>query len=386
MGLALLGGCKSGDGPAVDTGAGFDRKAMLDNIAASVLAPAFATFADRADALVSAVTAHAAAQGADTAKRDAALAAWKAATLAWQRAEQMQLGPSASTASAGGEGLRDEIYSWPTVSACAVDQQIVAQGYSDPAFIENKLVNVYGLDALEYLLAHAAAENSCPSTAAINRDGEWAAIAAAEVTKRRADYALVAAQALAKTARALADKWDASKDNFGAKLGGAGSDSSPYKTLDLAVDALFSAMYYVDYVVKDLKVEIPGGLSTNCQTDCANQRESRWANHSKENIVANLEALQAIYRGGDKPGALGFDDWLEARGAKQLAADLDADITAAIAAANKVSPTLGEAIANSPADVTALQQALKRITDKLNNDFVVALKVTIPPLGAGDAD
>ena len=135
MGLALLGGCKSVDGPAVDTGAGFDRKAMLDNIAASVLAPAFATFADRADALVSAVTAHAAAQGADTAKRDAALAAWKAATLAWQRAEQMQLGPSASTASAGGEGLRDEIYSWPTVSACAVAAgrfEVVSDGSMSP--------------------------------------------------------------------------------------------------------------------------------------------------------------------------------------------------------------------------------------------------------------
>ena len=49
-------------------------------------------------------------------------------------------------------------------------------------------------------------------------------------------------------------------------------------------------------------------------------------------------------------------------------------------------PRLGTDAAKAAPFILAPLPEQKRITDKLNNDFVVALKVTIPPLGAGDAD
>ena len=44
------------------------------------------------------------------------------------RHREHQLGPAASALTTGGEGLRDEVYSWPTVNPCRVDQETGCAG------------------------------------------------------------------------------------------------------------------------------------------------------------------------------------------------------------------------------------------------------------------
>src|SRR6185503_17561791 len=65
----------------------------------------------------------------DAGKREAARAAYHRAMDAWQVIEAMLIGPALPRSQPGGAELRDNIYSWPLVSRCAVEEQLVARGY-----------------------------------------------------------------------------------------------------------------------------------------------------------------------------------------------------------------------------------------------------------------
>lgn len=108
----------------------FDQAGMLESFAHNVVQPAHADFLATVQTLVPAVQAWQ--SRPDAASLDAARAAWRQSMRAWSRAEMMQIGPGAPSAAPGGESIRDEIYSWPTISACSVDQQLVSQRYLDP--------------------------------------------------------------------------------------------------------------------------------------------------------------------------------------------------------------------------------------------------------------
>src|SRR5690606_29393153 len=104
--------------------------------------------------------------------------AWREAMVLWQRAELTQLGPTGLMGSVlAGEDLRDEIYSWPLVNPCRIDQELVAKSYEDTDQLASALINLRGLDALEYLLFHDGPGNACAATVSINKDGSWDAIA-----------------------------------------------------------------------------------------------------------------------------------------------------------------------------------------------------------------
>lgn len=49
------------------------------------------------------------------------------AFASWQENEVLQFGPAAPLAVAGGQELRDQIYSWPLVSRCAVEETLVSR-------------------------------------------------------------------------------------------------------------------------------------------------------------------------------------------------------------------------------------------------------------------
>ena len=116
--------------------------------------------------------------------------------VAWQAAEVLQLGPAAPVGAlepaVGAMGLRDEIYSWPTVNQCRVDQSRRGQ-VRDDTFFEQELNNVYGLDASEYLLFAAGTDNACPPQASINSQGLWDQLTEADLTQSRVAYSLALA-------------------------------------------------------------------------------------------------------------------------------------------------------------------------------------------------
>ncbi|MDD9968032.1 MAG: imelysin family protein [Myxococcales bacterium] len=382
---ADAGGANDGRSRGRAGGSG-GRGALLRSVTTRVVLPALRDFAEQAQGLHQATKALVE-SGNDGTARDAARAAFVTAMDTWQSLEMLQVGPAGVPGIVmGGEGLRDEIYSWPTASACRVDQEVVANGVWSDDFFERTLVNAYGLDALEYLLFVDGGGNDCPTTLSINSEGQWAMLASGDVAARRAAYAEAVAGRLLADARALRDAWEPREGDFAGRLE-AGRD--PYASGQEALDGLFAAMFYVDQQVKDRKLAGPAGISGRCsRTICPQDRESLWANRSKEYVAANLRALRALYTGGPEHDerSFGFDRLLEEMGAGELGSELRDGIDRAIEAVEALDGSLVDALDRDPASVEAAHAAVKGVTDLFKSQFVTVLNLRVPREGAGDND
>lgn len=371
--------------------ADFDRTELFASIVNNAVGPTFADFVSRADDLQAATTAYADALDTGDAAapelRQAARDAWAAAMGTWQRAEVMQLGPVGTSLTAvGGEDLRDEVYSWPTINSCRVDQETVEVGYDNADFFEAELVNVHGLDTIEYLIFNESLENTCAGQDAINT-GPWAALEPAEIEVRRARYAAAVAGHVADTARAMKDAWDPGSGDFADWLVHPAENGSPYESEAVVLDELMRVMFYADGSLKDDKVAHPGGILGCASEMCPEALESRWAAHSKEHVLANLEGLRLVFLGGTDPGAgTGFDDFLEAADQAELADQMIAHIDAAIATVQGVEGSFAEALASDPSALDEPHAAIKAVTDALKGPFAMALALRVPNEAAGDND
>ena len=85
-----------------------------------------------ATTMQAAVVAHA--QAPSSATLQTAQTAWHAAMDRWQEAELLQMGPLAAADTPGGLALRDQIYAWPNVNRCLIDQQLIAKTYEAATF------------------------------------------------------------------------------------------------------------------------------------------------------------------------------------------------------------------------------------------------------------
>jgi predicted lipoprotein len=366
----------------------YDTAALLGNLGENVFLPAYREAVSTAKELKAATGAYVTVlAGAPTAptEKEAARAAWKKAMNAWQQVEMMQVGPAADpSVSPGGKALRDLSYSWPTVNPCRVDQLIVSQKYKTPGYFETALVDVSGLDALEYLLFAKTTENACAQQANINKDGDWDALSDAAIAKRRAEYADQLAARLVETTSSLALAWEPDDGNFLAHLKNAGDSASAYESRTTAVDAVLRAIYYLELTVKDLKVAKPLGLDGSCSGEtCLLTLESRYAEHSKENIVSNLQAFARVFDGA---GGYGFDDALAAIDREAYAQEIASNVEAAIAAFDAIPGSMETALVSDRAAVEKAYAALKAVTDELKGELVTVLQLQIPSEGKGDTD
>jgi len=361
------------------------RVDLLDSIAVNVYSPTYVEFRESLRTLDAAVSEWAQSQTDEA--RTAAQAAWRTSMTIWQRAELMQVGPAgAQGRRVGGEDGRDRIYSFPLSNACRVDQELVAQRYDGETWTTTAQLNVRGMDALEYLLFHTGDENTCPDVVGINRNGEWTAMIASgagEVDKRRAAMAQVTVSMVAADAQVLVDAW--AEDGVYRTALSAGS--VPFENTKQALDQVYAGMFYLDRMVKDLKLAKPAGLSMECESDtCPNAVESRFANASKEHLVANLVGLRHVFEGGDDDSYIGFDDILEVEGAAELAATMRMKFEASIAAVEAIEGTLQNAVIENHSQVQNAYDAVKALNDDLKTQFVTTLGLSVPQEGAGDND
>ncbi len=358
------------------------RRALLANVGERVILDTLVRFEAAAQALEAAAGAWSASQ--QEADRAAAQEAWRAAMALWQQAEVFQVGPAGVMGAViGGRDLRDEIYSWPLVNNCRVDQEIVEGNFANQAAFAAEPINVRGLDALEVLLFESGDENACAPNSAINRDGAWDAIAP-ELQQRRADYAHTLAALVSARAAELRAAWDPAEGNFLAELAGPGP---LYGSTREALNALTDALFYVEKETKDMKLAIPAGL-IDCDTDtCPEALESKFAGQSKEHIINNLKAFQRAFLGSDPGGeGVGFDDLLIEVGAGALEASMRADLEAAIAAVEAIEGDLVEALERDPQSVRAAFEAVQKFTVQFKTQFLSVLDLEIPDRAEGDND
>lgn len=369
----------------------FDRQALLRSYAIQVVMPAQQGFDADAAALASATAALAeavAAGAAIDAEQTAARQAWRDAMRAWQTLEVLQVGPAGNrTLRVGGRSLRDEIYSWPAVNPCRVDQETASEDFASEDFFVREAINTRGLAAIEYLLFDPDTNNACSASVDINAQGTWAALVASDqVAGLRARYAARAAAEVHRRAVELVTAWQGPEEDFTGQLIGAGDADSIFDSAAVAIDEVFRALYYVELQVKDRKLAPPAGLHADCLANtCPELQESRWADASKDHLLANLIAAEQVFLGGSAAG-VGFDDFLHAVGASDLAVEMTTDLANAIAAVEAIPGTLTEALANDPTSVRDAYIATKAFTDDLKSRFITVLSLRIGQEGAGDND
>lgn len=355
----------------------FDRAALLASLVDEVYTPAFTGFATDAASLRQAVDAWAA-SGDGGALSDARVA-FTEAMFAWQQLEVMQLGPLASSlATDDGEDLRDQLYSWPTVNPCTVDQALVANEFLEPGFFDAQLVLGRGLDALEYVLFHDGPDNQCSPQLAINTDGTWDAVGDVELAERRRAYAAAAARDVEVSAQAAGNVW--TTGGFGLELRAPGEPGSRYLDAAEALDAIYEALFFVETVSKDLKLGVPMGLVEGAEGIDAEALELLWAGGQMEAVGANLDGFRAVFDGG----AVGFDDFL-------IELDQQALSDAVFAALDDIQLAIDDAPRplrlrlDDPAAVAVFTE-MQVLGDLLKGDLALVLNLTIPSDAAGDAD
>ena len=373
-----------GSGPAMPPPR-FSKRRLREALADCALS-SYREFGDAALALVNTTEALAADPGASP---DAAQVAWLNAAASWQRAEPLRFGPAARSGEPGGQNVRDEIYSFPLANYCRVDQQIVDRSYANESF-PTSLSSARGLAAIEYLLFHTGSTNACSSAIALNVNGDWAALSNAELAQRRFDYAARAGRDVLDRANALIVAWEPDAGNFYTQFVDAGRSGGPFDNEQRAFNAVSDALLYVEKEVKDWKLGWPLGLVPEClntPSPCPTEVESRYARVSTDHVRQNLLGFQRAFEGcGSGGSGLGFDDWLNAVGAEDLANRMLAALDAAQISAETLNPPLESALYQNPEPVRALHQAVKGLTDLLKTEFITVLDFELPMALEGDND
>lgn len=392
FGLAIIGCSDSssggGSGPVSQT-----RNQLLTNVADNVVVPALTDFQAKSNSLSMAVAVYASAlrnNDLNSSQRlTEARQAWVAAMDSWQVLELLQFGPAGeATFVVGGEDRRIDIYAYAENSACRVDQELVRNGFQDLNFFQIALTASYGLDALEALLFIDGNDNDCSLTSAINQNGTWQTLAnSGDLPQRRADYAERVATEVADNAQILFSKWDPAGDDFAAALANAGRQGSLFNSAQQGINDVVTGLFYIEFTVKNRKLASPSGIGLPTGVD-VKKVESRFAQRSKENILINLRVFQQVFL-GNKPNeaeGVGFDDLLTELGAGGLALQMATDIQAAIDAVAAIPGTLADAVVNNPAAVQSAFDAVKRVTDNLQSQFISVLNLAVPQQGIGDND
>jgi predicted lipoprotein len=269
------------------------------------------------------------------------------------------------------------------VNPCRVDQEIVEQSWGDADFFDVNLVNVVGLDALEYLLFVDASGNSCAPQVDINDDGLWAAIPGEELETRRAAFSLTLATHVVASAERLVSSWS---DAFADDLASAGAEDSSFLDQSAAMDDLFASLFYLELSLKDRKLGQPLGLNDCSTGTCPDAFEAPHADFALEAARANLEGGFLLYLGGPDEDDSGLEELLLHNDFIELDAAIQQAFSEAIVAVDDVPASALVQLAQDPGPLLSLHDAVKELTDLLKGDMATALLLAIPGEAANDND
>ena len=312
--------------------------------------------------------------------------AWLVVMAKWQEVELFRFGPMARAVDPGGQDIRDQIYGWPLVSRCGIEERLVSRGYDAPDF-GAALINVRGLAAFEYVSFYEGSDNACSQFSTINAHGTWAALGAGEIARRKLEYAAAVSRDVVRHVNALVSAWTPVGGNFRNQLLGAGNGSTVFASEQKALNAVSDALFYIELEAKDWKLGRPLGLGDCEAPSCPEALESLYARQSTAHLRHNLAGFRKLFQGCEAGnGGFGFDDWLRAVGASDLADRMLAALTRAEEAVTTLDPPLEEALATEPSKVMEVYTAFKALTDLLKSEFVMVLNLELPKTTQGDND
>lgn len=377
----------------------FDEKALIANLVDNVITPTFTSFKAQAEQTKDTILEYcsveksfANGQATEQARNDALLSAqasWRDATLIWQQAEVMQMGPLLES-----EGeLRNLIYSWPAKSLCGVDQDTayfedgnINLNEDRPYDIKQRTATRRGLVSLEHLLFSENLNHSC--SIANEALADWNNRGDSERRIARCEFAVEVADDLNDNAQVLLDQWQGDA-GYAMALKNAGEVGSSFDSTHKAVNVISDALFYLTAQLKDDKLAMPLGYFTNsCGLEaCPQDVESTIASHSLENIKANLAAFEKLFTGnGVADETLGFDDYLDEEEGSDTKALMLQGLSDSNEALNAINTDLQTALTNEKEKVEAVHGKVKDVTDQLKHDFINKLALELPKTSAGDND
>lgn len=323
---------------------------------------------------------------------------WKQTMLSFHKLSMAPVGPLSDNDGA----LSKSLYSWPVISACGIDKEVIKNRPSSVDIDDTILLNQKSLSAIEYLLFEDTLTSKC-SQFQEPQAKSWSEKNILEKKKNRCDYALRLSRDIQQKAIALREQWNPELQNYTAVL----VDGSKFETTDKAVNGVSDALFAFE-IFRDISLAIPLGIHKDCidpSGKCIDRREHIWSGLTAEAMVAKIKGFQEAFFGSSYKDeyALGFDDYLATKGFKSLSDEIWMNLEDAQQKMNPLlnsDPSLAQTLLNTPkencdifntpiddlAPLCRIYKDIQNATTKLKVDMLIILSLQAPATHAGDND
>jgi hypothetical protein len=321
---------------------------------------------------------------------------WKSAMLAFHRVASLPIG----LLSESNSKLEKDIYSWPVVSECGIDQQVIKNENID---LSSVLQNRKSLSAIEYLLFEKTLVSKCAPFVE-PKAKEWSQKPEIEKKIDRCNYALKVAIDVHEKAKLLSRNWDKDITNSTVDL----IDGSKYSNLDQAVNAYTDALFAFE-TFRDEDLAIPMGIHADCKNPkgkCLEFIEHPWSEISLQAMDMKIRTFQEALYASNDPNAksFGLDDYLKSKSHADVVEAFQISINNALSALGDIkvsgqplnslieavdTNSCKEAIKNdtiSSDPVCKFYQHVRKGTTTLKIDVLTLLSLSAPTSHAGDND
>lgn len=253
-------------------------------------------------------------EGGEDAKIDAQIA-WMNALEDWQVVDMFRLVPFDTYVNPEDTGV-EYIYSWPSTNKCRIDMITETQDYLTDDFFEDRLFNVHGLDAIEYLL-YGDTSTACPNPEEMDLPAllvetyeNWENLAPEDIAVRRAEYAHVLASKVHQASLELESVWT---PYINTVLSPENDPPAHDHTEPLTV--IVNSLFVLDIRINYTKLVLPLGFSDCSTEDSSESVESNVSRQGGRWLKTNLKTIRSIFMGGDE---IGFDDMLTSENEAEL--------------------------------------------------------------------
>jgi putative iron-regulated protein len=305
-----------------------DASAAIIDVPNKVFYPTYADLSTKAGLLQDAVTLLS--LSPSDSNLTAAKQAWREARRPWEQAEGFLFGPAVT------KGVDAAIDSWP-LNQTDLENVIKSGKPLTKGYVDGLADNLKGYHTIEYLLFGTGSKM------------------ASALTIREMEYLIAATASLKASIDLLKQSWDLAGGNFLTTFQSAGNGSVVYKSQRAAVEELLNGMIGICDEVANGKISDPFIQKKRTL------EESRFSDNSTADFADNIRSVRNVYLGsyGSDPGN-GIKSVLEKKDtvlAKRVVVEIDMAIQAVLL----MTPTFGEALFNSPVQVSAARAAIQKL-------------------------
>jgi len=350
LSVALL----SCDGGSGNPGAAYNRAAMLQNEAESVILPGYEDAVAWSTHLQN-CAAHFTAD-VNSATLHNLQDTFSLTFLSWKKAEFFYVGPAETTM------LARQVDSWPT-NTSVIESEIGGANTIDDAYILATGTTRKGFPAIEYLVWPYGSNDETAILNSFTVDANAA---------RRKIYLTSLCNVIRQQTGDCYGQWQSAGNYLAEFIAADGTDVAGSAT------QLMNALIQNLEVVINYKIAVPLGLMSGGSI-LPEKAESFRAGLSSEAIVLNLEVLKDIYTGGEGEG---FDDYLDFVEAEYepglpLSQKIAQQFDLCKDKASQLSGPVHELVTTDPASLNDLYLSLKQLLVLIKSDMSSRLGLLI---------